>query len=200
MKKLLLLACLLFPLTPNAQAAKTIVILGDSITEGYGVQKEKAFPALVEKKLQAAKLDWKVNNAGVSGSTSASAPSRTDWILKSKPDAILLALGANDGLRGLSTESMEKNLREAITKMKAAKVKVFLAGMQMPPNFGADYTKKYREVFPRIAKEEKIELLPFLLEDVGGVDKLNLADRIHPNEEGHKVIADHVFTFLKGKL
>lgn len=198
MKTLLLLLCLLLPL--SSQAAKTLVILGDSLTEGYGVQKEKAFPALVEKKLQEAKLDWKVTNAGVSGSTSASAASRTDWILKSKPDAILLALGANDGLRGLSTESMEKNLREAINKMKAAKIKVFLAGMQMPPNFGADYTKKYREVFPRVAKEEKIDLLPFLLQKVGGESKLNLADRIHPNEEGHKIIAETVFQFLKGKL
>lgn len=198
MKKLLLLLCLLLPL--SSQAAKTLVILGDSLTEGYGVQKEKAFPALLEKKLQEAKLGWKVNNAGVSGSTSASAASRTDWILKSKPDAILLALGANDGLRGLSTESMEKNLRQAISKMKAAKVKVFLAGMQMPPNFGAEYTKKYREVFPKIAKEEKIDLLPFLLEKVGGESKLNLADRIHPNEEGHKIIAETVFQFLKGKL
>lgn len=198
MKKLLLALLLLFPL--SSHATKTLVILGDSLTEGYGVQKEKAFPALLEKKLQEAKLDWKVNNAGVSGSTSASAPSRTDWILKSKPDAILLALGANDGLRGLSTESMEKNLREAIGKINAAKVKVFLAGMQMPPNFGVEYTKKYKEVFPRIAKEEGIELLPFLLEKVAGQDKLNLADRIHPNEAGHKIIAGTVFQFLKGKL
>jgi acyl-CoA thioesterase-1 len=198
MKTLLLALLLLLPL--SSHAAKTLVILGDSLTEGYGVQKEKAFPALLEKKLKDAKIDWKVTNAGVSGSTSASAPSRTDWILKSKPDAILLALGANDGLRGLTTESMEKNLKNAISKMKAAKVKVFLAGMQMPPNFGAEYTKNYREVFPRLAKEEKIELLPFLLEKVAGENKLNLADRIHPNEEGHKIIAETVFQFLKGKL
>jgi acyl-CoA thioesterase I len=198
MKKLLLLL-FLFSFPALAQE-KTLVIVGDSLTEGYGIQKEAAYPSLLEKKLRDAGLAWKVVNSGVSGATSASAPSRVDWALKSKPDALLLALGANDGLRGLKTDAMEANLRKAIRSAKQAEVKVFLVGMRMPPNYGRDYARRFAAVFPKVAKEEKVDLLPFLLEKVGGEKKYNLADGIHPNEAGHKVMAETVFRFLKDKL
>lgn len=194
---LLLLASFAIPLCVSA---KTLVIVGDSITEGYGVAKDEAYPALLQKKLKAAGKDWTIVNSGVSGSTSASALSRVKWALKSKPDALMIALGGNDGLRGLSTEAMEKNLKSAVKAAKDAKVKVFLAGIQMPPNFGKEYTDRFKAVFPKVAKDEKIELLPFLIEGVGGESKYNLEDRIHPNEAGHKIVAEHVFQFLKEKL
>lgn len=185
--------------TPNAPQ-KTLIILGDSLTEGYGVAKAKAFPALLEEKLQAAGKNWKVVNSGVSGSTSASAASRVDWALKSKPHALFLALGANDGLRGLSPDATKKNLVDAIKKLQAANVKVFLAGMEMPPNFGKEYTDRFRKIFSEAAAETKTPLLPFLLDKVGGQPKLNLEDGIHPNEAGYKIVAETVFTFLKDKL
>ena len=199
MKTFLLALLLLAPL-PAISAPKTLVIVGDSLTEGYGVAQEQAYPSLLEKKLKDAGKDWKVVNSGVSGSTSASGPGRVEWALKGKPDALLLALGANDGLRGLSTVEMEKNLRKAVQIAKRAGVKVFLAGMMMPPNYGEKYAKEFKAVFASVAKAEKVELLTFLLDKVGGDSKLNLADGIHPNEEGHRVMADSVFAFLKGKL
>jgi acyl-CoA thioesterase-1 len=187
-------------LSPSAFAEKRLVILGDSLTEGYGVAKDHAFPALVEKKLKAAGMDWKVINAGVSGSTSASAISRLDWLLKSKPDAVLIALGGNDGLRGFGPKVTKENLKKAIQRAKTNGVKTYLAGIQMPPNYGKQYTEEFRALFPTLAKEEKIALLPFLLETVGGNPKYNLPDGIHPNEEGHKILAETVFAFLRKNL
>lgn len=199
MKISLVALCFLAFLTPLAQA-KTLIILGDSLTEGYGVAKAKAFPALLEERLKAAGKDWKVVNSGVSGSTSASAASRVDWALKSKPDALFLALGANDGLRGLKPDATKANLVNAIKKLQAAKVKVFLAGMEMPPNFGKEYTDRFRKIFQEAAAETKVPLLPFLLHNVGGKPKLNLEDGIHPNEAGYQIVAETVFVFLKEKL
>lgn len=176
-------------------------MLGDSLTEGYGVKKENAYPALVEKKLHAdGKTEWKVVNAGISGSTSASALSRVKWVSKSQPKILFLALGANDGLRGLPNSSTKKNLQAAIHYAKEQGIKVFLAGMMMPPNYGKEYTKSFEKIFPELAKAENIPLLPFLLQDVGGISKLNQTDGIHPNEAGHKIIATHVYDFLKDKL
>lgn len=199
MRIFLVLLAMLLPAHSWAKE-QTLVIIGDSLTEGYGITKEEAFPNLLEAKLKAAGKNWKVLNSGVSGSTSASAPGRVSWALKSKPEAILIALGANDGLRGLKTSALESNLIKAVTVAKSSGAKVFLAGMQMPPNYGIEYTKEFREVFPKVAKKEKVELLPFLLDKVAGQPKLNLADGIHPNEAGHKILAKTVFEFLKDKL
>lgn len=199
MKKLILLLALCLPIVAHSQE-KVLVIVGDSLTEGYGIKKENAYPHLLEAKLKAAGKNWKIVNSGVSGSTSASGPGRVDWALKSKPDALMLALGGNDGLRGLKPESMEKNLRKAIASAKAAGVKVYLAGMQMPPNYGSEYAKNFAATFPKVATAEKVDLVPFLLEGVAGDEKLNLADRIHPNEAGHKVMADLLFRFFKDRL
>ena len=178
-----------------------IVCLGDSITEGYGLEKEQAYPELLQRKLRAAGIDATVTNAGISGSTSASAPARTKWVLKSKPDWIILALGANDGLRGLPTGAMEKSLAEAIRLARAGGAKVLFSGMKVPPNFGAAYSKKFEAIFAKVAKAEKPEIFdPFLLSGVGGEKGYNQADGIHPNAEGQAILAERFFGLLKGKL
>lgn len=182
----------------STQNDKRIVVLGDSLTEGYGVSRESAFPALLQARLKAEDFkNWSVVNAGVSGATSASAASRLKWQLKSKPDLIILALGANDGLRGISPQVTRKNLSEAIVEIKKNKISVLLAGLQMPPNYGGPYRKEYAAVFPELAKEHKIPLIPFLLEGVAGEASLNLVDGIHPNEKGYVKVTDNVFKVLK---
>lgn len=194
----------LFPFISTADegAARTLVIVGDSLTEGYGVAREKAFPALLEKKLVAKtpKAKWKVINAGVSGATSASCVERTKWHLKSKPEIILIALGANDALRGLKTEKTQASLDECIILAQKEKAKVILAGMLSPPNYGSGYTDRFRRIFPALAKKYKITLIPFLLDGVAGEKSLNQADGIHPNEKGHEVIAETVFKAIESDL
>lgn len=176
-----------------AEGEKKIVIIGDSITEGYGVSHEQAYPALVQKKIEASGKPWVVVNSGISGSTSASAPGRVTWHLKQKPDLIVLALGANDGLRGLPTKSMEDNLGKAIAACKKAGVKVLVAGMLMPPNYGVEYSRQFAAVFPHLAKKYEVGLIPFLLDKVGGNQSLNQTDGIHPNEKGHQIVAETVY-------
>lgn len=184
----------------TSSAQKKLIVLGDSLTEGYGVAREAAFPALLEKKLQTAGFKWTVINAGVSGSTTASANSRLKWLFKSRPDAVLLILGANDGLRGIKTEDSEKNLALAIDFIQKEKVKVILGGLYMPPNYGKEYTEKFRKMYSSLAKKYSVPLIPFVLDKVAGDSKLNQADGIHPNEAGHKIVADHIFATLKGEL
>ncbi|MFV3407437.1 arylesterase [Bdellovibrio bacteriovorus] len=182
-------------------AQKKLIVLGDSLTEGYGVAKDAAFPAVLEKKLhEAGKKEWTIINAGVSGSTTASGLSRMKWVFKSKPDVVLLALGANDGLRGLKVEDSEKHLAQSIEYAQSQKVKVILGGLYMPPNYGKDYTDKFKKMYESLAKKYKLTFIPFILDKVAGNPKYNLADGIHPNEEGHKIIADNVFSVLKGAL
>lgn len=194
-----LISCSL--LSSNAFAEKKLVVLGDSITEGYGVAKSAAYPTLLEKKLhEAGKKEWTVINSGVSGSTTASGLSRMKWLFKSKPDAVLLVLGANDGLRGLKVEASQKNLADAIEYAQSQKVKVILGGLYMPPNYGKDYTDQFKKMYSDLAAKYKVTLIPFILDKVGGDPKYNLADGIHPNEEGHKIIADTIFKVLKGAL
>ncbi|WP_374077160.1 arylesterase [Bdellovibrio bacteriovorus] len=182
-------------------AQKKLIVLGDSLTEGFGVAKEAAYPAVLEKKLhEAGKKEWTVINSGVSGSTTASAVTRMKWLYKSKPDAVLLVLGANDGLRGLKIEDSEKHLAEAIEYSQKQNVRVILGGLYMPPNYGAAYTDKFKKMYESLAKKYKLTFIPFVLDKVGGNPKYNLADGIHPNEAGHKIIADNIFQVLKGEL
>lgn len=186
--------------SPQALAQKKLIVLGDSLSEGYGVAKDAAFPAVLEKKLQAAGKKWTVVNAGVSGSTTASAVGRLKWLIKSKPDVILLALGANDGLRGLKLEDSEKNLGKAIEYAQDQKIRVILGGLYMPPNYGKDYTDQFAKMYQSLAKKYKVTFIPFILDKVAGNPKYNLADGIHPNEDGHRIIAENVFESLKGEL
>ena len=180
---------------------KKLVVLGDSLTEGYGVAQNAAFPALLEQKLHAAgKKEWTVVNAGVSGSTTASAAGRMKWLLKDKVDVVLLILGGNDGLRGLKVAESEKHLADAIEYAQTKKVQVILGGIYMPPNYGKDYTQQFKKMYQDLAARYKVKLIPFILDKVGGNPQYILADGIHPNEAGHQIIADNIFKALQGVL
>jgi len=181
-------------------APKKLVLLGDSLTEGLGVSRDSTFAALVQEKLKKNNKNWIVTNSGVSGSTSASAPSRMKWILKSKPDLILLAIGANDALRGLKIEATKKNILEAIMLAQKSAVKVILAGMLAPPNYGKSYTQEFSKLYKDVAHQTKVKLIPFLLEGVAGHPELNIADGLHPNEKGHQIVAEIVYKAIEEYL
>ncbi len=182
---------------PDGQAVDQveirIVFLGDSLTAGLGLPEEEAFPALVERRLLADGFQVRAVNAGVSGDTSAGGLSRLDWLLRQSPDILFVSLGANDGLRGLSPAMTERNLREIVERTRAAGARVVLAGMQLPPNYGPDYVESFEALFPALADELEVEWIPFLLEGVAGIRRLNLVDGIHPNTAGHRKIADHIY-------
>ncbi len=180
-----------------AQEELTILFLGDSLTEGYGLDEEESFPSLVKEILAADGINIRVLNAGISGSTSASALSRLQWYIRSQPDLMVLSLGANDGLRGLSIDEMKANLAETIEFAKANGVQAALTGMMVPPNMGPEYTDAFARVFPDLATEYDIPLMPFLLQDVAAVPELNQADGIHPNAEGTRIVAINMVSFLK---
>jgi len=182
---------------------QTILFFGDSLTAGYGLDDPAdAFPGVIAKKIDSLKLPYKVINAGVSGETSAGGNGRIDWTLKQKIDIFILELGANDGLRGISPTETTKNLQSIIDKVKAKypAAKLVLLGMQVPPNMGADYVNKFKAVFPALATKNKMALVPFLLQGVGGHPDLNQGDGIHPTEKGAKIVAGNVWEILKGKL
>ena len=196
----IIILCLSFFVSLNLLAQTNILILGDSLAEGYGLDEAMAFPRVVEKKLNDKKINVKVINGGVSGATSASGIQRLKWHLKKPVEILLLELGANDGLRGLSVPDTKKNLKEIIKFAKEKKVKVMLLGILMPPNYGEDYTKQFEKMYKQLASEEKIPFLPFLLDGVAGNPKLNLPDGIHPNQKGHEVIAEKVVQFLEKNI
>jgi acyl-CoA thioesterase-1 len=166
------------------------------------VQESQAYPALIQEKIRASHLPFDVINAGLSGETSAGGLSRLDWILQKPIDVLVLALGANDGLRGLPVEQTEKNLQAIIDKVKAKNphVKIVIAGMRMPPNLGEDYAAKFAAVFPELAARNHAALIPFLLDGVGGHVDLNQPDHIHPTAAGHKIVAENVWKILKPLL
>ena len=179
---------------------KTILFFGDSLTAGFGLSSvDKAFPAQLEKELSKSNRPVKVINAGLSGETSAGGLSRIDWVLRQPIDVFILELGANDGLRGLPLDQTKKNLQAIIDKVKSKypKAKIVLAGMMVPPNMGKSYSDEFKKVYPDLAVKNKCDLIPFLLEDVGGDEKLNQADGIHPNDEGHKIIAKKLARFFE---
>jgi acyl-CoA thioesterase-1 len=179
---------------------KKILILGDSLTEGYGVKKEQAFPFVLESLLNKTGDNYKVLAAGTSGSTSASALKRLKWHLKANPDVLVLALGGNDGLRGIEPEATKSNLSQAIELAKNKGLLVVLAGMKTPTNYGEEYRERFESTFSELSKKHEVHLIPFLLKGVATVKDLNLADGIHPNEKGHKVIAKTLFESLKEML
>jgi len=189
-------------LLQDTTSDNTILFYGDSLTAGYGLSQEEAFPALIEKKIKQQGKSWKVINAGLSGETTAGGLSRIDWILRQPVGIFVLELGGNDGLRGLPLEQTKSNLQAIIDKVrvKNPEVKIVIAGMLVPPNMGPDYTKQFKEVFPELAKKNKATLIPFLLEGVGGNEKLNLPDGIHPNIEGHKIVAETIWKAISPML
>ena len=189
---------------PNANGVKKrIVVLGDSITAGYGLDPQEAYPALLQKKIDAAGLPYTVANAGVSGDTTAGGLRRVAWALGQQgADVLVVALGGNDGLRGIQPEQTRENLAGIIDKArtKNPQMKVVVAGMQMPDNMGAEFTTKFKELYPAIAKEKKVALVPFLLEGVGGSEELTQEDRIHPTAEGQVKVAETVWKILKAEI
>jgi acyl-CoA thioesterase-1 len=189
--------------TAPAAKKKTIVFFGDSLSAGYGLDEPTlAFPGLIQRKLDSLKMDYQVVNAGVSGETSSGGVGRIDWILNQPVDVFILELGANDGLRGIPVETTAKNLQTIMdsVKSKNPSVKIILAGMQVPPNMGAKYANAFKAIFPTLAEKNKVALIPFLLEGVGGEPALNQADGIHPNEEGHRKVAEVVWKTVGGIL
>ena len=180
----------------------TIVVLGDSLAAGAGVEPSQAFPALLQKRIAAAGWNFRVVNAGVSGDTSADGLGRIDWLLKQEVDVLILELGGNDGLRGIPAAATKTNLQAILdrVKQKYPRAEIVLAGMQMPPNMGEEYTGAFRRIYPDLAEKNHAALVPFLLEGVGGNPKLNQEDRIHPTAEGHKIVADNVWMVLKPVL
>ena len=169
-----------------------VVFLGDSITAGYGLEADQAFPALVERTLKDEGLVVRVTNAGVSGDTTAGGLRRLDWVLRQSPDVLVVGLGGNDGLRALAPKASEDNLRAIVRKAREAGASVLLLGMLIPPNYGPEYTQQFREIYPRLAEELDVPLVPFVLEGVGGDPELNQPDGIHPTAAGHRIVADNV--------
>lgn len=177
---------------------KVILFFGDSLTAGYGLSPQQAFPSLIQERCKENGMPCTVINAGLSGETSAGGLSRIEWVLRRPVDIFVLELGANDGLRGLPLEQTRKNLQGIINTVKAKypKARIVIAGMMVPPNLGPDYGARFRSIFPELAKKNNATLIPFLLKDVAGHENLNLSDGIHPNAEGHKIVADNVFEVI----
>lgn len=188
------------PAASVAPAKPRIVFLGDSLTAGLGLQAEQSYPSLIGKKLKEQGLDYEVVNAGVSGDTSAGGVRRLDWSLEGDVKVLIVALGANDGLRGLPAGDLKKNLAAVLERARAKGIPVLLAGMEAPPNFGQDYTREFRNVYADLAKEYKVRFLPFLLQGVAGDASLNQADGIHPNVRGAEIVADLVWQELRPML
>jgi acyl-CoA thioesterase-1 len=166
-----------------------VVFLGDSLTAGLGLSAEEAFPNLVAERLASERLPIRAVNAGVSGDTSAGGLRRLPWLLRQRPDVVVVELGANDALRGQPVAGIESNLREIVQQARAAGSRVLLVGLQVPPSYGNEYARDFAGLYPRVATELDVPLLPFLLEGVAGRTELNQADGIHPNAEGHRRIA-----------
>ena len=181
---------------------KVILFFGNSLTAGYGVEPEQAFPALIQQRIAALNLPFKVVNAGLSGETSAAGLRRIEWVLRQKVDLLVLELGANDGLRGIPLETTRKNLQAIIdrTRGEYPGVVIVVVGMRIPPNLGPEYGEEFRRLYPQLAVRNQAALVPFLLEGVGGVPELNLPDGIHPTPAGHKIAADNVWKVLKPLL
>jgi acyl-CoA thioesterase-1 len=187
---------------PAPVVEKTLVVLGDSLSAGFGVDPAEAWPARIQEKIRAARLPWKLVNAGVSGDTSAGGLRRLDWILRRPLEALLIELGGNDGLRGLPLAATRTNLQTVIdrTRAKYPQVRIVIAGMKMPENLGEAYTRQFEGLYRDLAETNRVALIPFLLDGVGGRPELNLPDQIHPNAEGHRRVATNVWQVLQPVL
>ena len=187
---------------PGDEGVKTVMFFGDSLTAGYGLDPSQAFPALIQQKIDTRGWKFRTVNAGLSGETTAGGLRRIDWVLQRSIDVFVLELGGNDGLRGLPVEEAKKNLHAIMERVreKYPRVKLLLAGMQVPTNLGKDYTLRFRDMFPELARANDAALIPFLLKGVGGIPELNLPDGIHPTPAGHAIIAENVWSVLEPLL
>jgi acyl-CoA thioesterase-1 len=180
--------------------AKKLVFVGDSLTAGYGVSQESAFPQIIKEKFLKDKSEWQIDASGSSGATTAALLKQLKWVSEDHPDVVFILMGSNDGLRGVKVDITEKNLSDAVTWAREHKMKVILGQLFVPPNYGKEYSKQFASVFPKIAKKFNIPLGPFLLDGVAGNPKLNQADGIHPNEKGHQIVAEKLYQYLKKEL
>jgi acyl-CoA thioesterase-1 len=183
-----------------ADGRPKIVFLGDSLTAGLGLRPSDAYPTLLQERITASHLDFDVVNAGVSGDTSAGGLSRLDWALQGEVKVLVVALGGNDGLRGLPAEELKRNLATIIERAQAKHIAVVLAGMEAPPNFGRDYIVSFHKVYPALAEQYHVAFVPFLLQNVAGIEGLNQPDGIHPTAAGARIVADNVWSVLKPQL
>ena len=185
-----------------AAQPSTVLFLGTSLTAGYGVLPEEAFPALIQEKIDSAGFPYRVVNAGVSGETSAGALRRLDWLLRQPFSVLVLETGANDMLRGANLDSTRANIQTIIDRVRQERpqAEIILVGMQAPPNLGGRYLTAFRDIYPQLAEANDLPLIPFLLQGVGGVADLNLADGIHPNAAGQRKVAETVWTVLRDEL
>jgi acyl-CoA thioesterase-1 len=183
-------------------ANKSILFFGNSLTAGYGIDPEESFAGRIQTRLDSLKKEFRVINGGLSGETTAGGLSRLDWFLEEEPYLFVLELGGNDGLRGIALTETKKNLLAIVDKVQAKypNTKIILAGMQIPPNMGQEYTEEFKAIYPAVAKEKNIELIPFLLEGVAGNPDLNLPDGIHPTEEGHRIVMETLWPFILAEL
>lgn len=201
-QKYLMLGLLVFASLQARAEVPRLVFLGDSLTSGYTLDADLAYPALIQRKIDTDGLNYKVINSGISGDTTAGGLRRIDWLLRQPVSIMVIALGANDGLRGLPVESAEQNLRAMIEKIreKSPDTVILLAGMLLPENMGEPYKARFEAIYPRVARAHDLPLLPFLLEGVAADPDLNLPDGIHPNEEGHRIIAERMWNFVRPHL
>jgi acyl-CoA thioesterase-1 len=181
-------------------AGALVAFLGDSLTAGWNLDEEQAYPALVEQELRSEGRPIRVLNAGVSGDTSAGALRRLGWVLKQKPDVVVVAIGANDGLRGLDLAALESNVREILADVAASGSRALLVGMKIPPSLGPDYARRFESIYPRLARERHVPLVPFLLEGVAGRTDLTFPDGVHPTAAGHERLAQTVLPFVRDML
>ena len=197
-------ALLLGALAARAAETRTIIFFGDSLTAGYGLPDPatQSYPALIQQKIDASGLEWRVVNAGLSGETTSAGLRRVDWVLRQPVDIFVLALGSNDGLRGIDPSVARENLLRIVERVRAKnpKVKIVLAGAQIPPEMGRDFAREFAGLFPDVAEKADAVLVPFLLEGVGGRADLNQADRIHPTPKGHAIVAETVWKVLRPLL
>ncbi len=190
------------PLPAQNSNERTILFMGNSLTAGFGLEPSEAFPALIQQKINKSGMNFKVVPAGLSGETTTSGLRRIDWLFKQKVDVLVLELGGNDGLRGITLNLTKQNLQDMIDKARSynPKIRIVLAGMEVPPNMGDAYTAEFRKMYPELSKKNNVTLIPFLLEGVGDRPELNQRDGIHPTAEGHVIVAETVWKYLKPVL
>lgn len=191
-----------FSFSLNAQDQKTILFFGDSITAGYGLSEEEAFPAIIQQKIDSLNLNYNVVNSGLSGETTAGGLRRIDWVLQQHVDIFVLELGGNDGLRGIDPENSKQNLQGIIDKVSLTypNAEILLTGMEAPPNMGQTYTSRFRDIYTELSNTNRVEFMPFILEGVAGNSDLNQPDGIHPTAEGHRRVAEDLWEYLQPML
>ncbi|MCB0687028.1 MAG: arylesterase [Saprospiraceae bacterium] len=184
--------------TERRENQKVILFFGNSLTAGYGLEESQSFPSLIQKRIDSLELDYRVVNGGISGETSAGGFARIDWTLNQPVNIFILELGANDALRGFDLAATMENLQNIISAVQAKdpQIKIIVAGMKAPPNMGTEYSKSFENIYKQLSRDNDVPLIPFLLEGVAGIPDLNLADGMHPNEEGQKIVRENVWKVL----